>query len=307
LRSRIGAAGRQRPALAVFVVALALTAAARAETRLEVRDEIDFDRPEAWGMKYAAAVAASTALSAEADLPSGAVETAIEVATVPSLSTEERRLGFVGTKVEDIDRPTAFGRLRWRFGLPRGWILGLGVVPPIRLEGLEPRIISINLGRRLFGSARLRLAARAVAQHAEIRGDITCSAADVAAGDDPAANPFRCEQRSHDTVTLDTGGFELTATAVRSGHVEPYVGIAIHRLDASFQVDARYAGLRDRTRLDTAGWLGWATVGAGRVWSSGWRAAGEVQYAPLSFRRPGEAASNRSVANFRLLVAKRQR
>lgn len=274
---------------------------------VDLHDEIDFDRPEAWGLKYAATVAASTILGATDDLAPGAIEMALEIAPVPSLSAEDRRLGFVGTKIEDIDRPAAFGRLRWRIGLPRGWAVGLGIVPPLRLEGLEPRLAAVDLSRVSAASPRLRLVARAAIESGEIRGDITCSANDVAAGDDRVRNPFLCEARSRDVASIDSVGIGLTLVVKGRGGLDPYLGFAVRHLDASFQVDARYSGLHDRTRLDTDGWIGWVAAGASHRSNGGWRATAEVQYAPLQFRRPGDGGSRRSVVDIRFAVARRLR
>src|SRR6186997_1444818 len=92
---------------ALICAALLAARIARAE-EIAAHEDLDFDRPEAWGMKLAAAVTAFTPLGATRALPSGAVELGFEVSSVPSLSDEHQRLGFVGTKSEDIDRSPAF-------------------------------------------------------------------------------------------------------------------------------------------------------------------------------------------------------
>src|SRR5678815_4205502 len=79
---------------------VALAMPARAQFVLRDHEDLDFDRPEAWAMAWFAAVAFPTALSAE-PLPPGAVELSLEGGYVPTLSEEQRTVGFLGEKPED--------------------------------------------------------------------------------------------------------------------------------------------------------------------------------------------------------------
>jgi hypothetical protein len=298
----------RRPRL-VALVLLSLSGAAAAQERIEIVQELDFDRPEAWGMKFAAAVTAFTPLAPPAPRVRGEVEVAVEGASVPSLSTEERRIGFVGTKVEDIDRAPAFVRFRASFGLGAASSLELGVVPPVELDGLEPRYLALALARPLLERGRLQLGGRIGVQAGRLAGDITCSRADVAAGDDPTGNPFGCAAPSEDELETLQGAVELVAARRpgREGGFEPFAAFALHRLDGRFQVDAYYRGVVDRSRLETAGTFWSAAIGAAGAIAPGWRLAGELFYAPLDIRRPGRGVENEPVLNFRLQLAHRLR
>jgi hypothetical protein len=268
-----------------------------------------FDRPEAWGMKFAAAVLAFTPLAADRPGAAGAVELGLEAGSVPSLSRAERRIGFDGTKVEDIDRTPAVGRLRLRFGLPRDFGAEIGVVPPVELDGIEPRFVAVALSRQIAARGRLRLAGRLVAQHGRLAGDITCSRDDVAAGDNPQGNPFGCEAPSRDELELtEAGGGVVAALAARSdGGLEPYLALTALRLDGEFRVDARYRGVVDRSRLRTEGWTWRATAGVSGALGERWRGAGEVDYAPLAIRRPGQGRANEPVLDIKLALSRRLR
>jgi hypothetical protein len=289
------------------VLLLFVAAGAAAQERIDAFEELDFERPEAWGMKFAAAVTAFTAVDAPRRREPGAFELAFEAASVPSLSTEERRIGFVGTKVEDIDRVEAIGRVRAAVGLGGGFTLELGVIPPVELEGLTPTFAAAALARPLLERGALRVGARLGFQHGTLEGDITCSAADVAAGVDPVGNPFGCEARSDDELEIRSTSFELVVAraSARAGGFEPYLSAAAHRLDGRFQVDARYNGVVDRTRLETEGTFWSAALGGSGEIADGWRLAGELFYAPLEIRRPGRGATNEPLFNLRLQLARR--
>ena len=43
----------------------------------------------------------------------------------------------------------------------------------------------------------------------KLAGDITCPRKEVAAGNDPVANPFLCEEVSNDTMSVTSWGLEL--------------------------------------------------------------------------------------------------
>jgi hypothetical protein len=295
--------------LAAGALLAAGASGAAAQTTIAPRESLDFDRPEAWGMKYVAAIVAFAPLASPRTGEAGAVELALEAASVPSLSQEERRIGFNGTKVEDIDRAPAFGRLRLLVGLPRGFSAELGVVPPVELDGLEPELVALALSRPLARHGRFALGARLQAQHGTLAGDITCSRGDVAGGDDPVRNPLGCEAPSRDELELTTAGGALVAALAprRPGGLEPYFVVAAERIDGTFRVDARYSGLRDRTRLDAEGWIWSLALGADGSLGEAWRLAGELAYSPLDIRRPGRGVENEPVVNLRLVLSRRVR
>lgn len=97
-----------------------------------------------------------------------------------------------------------------------------------------------------------------------IRGDFTCPAAAAAAGDDPIANPYGCDEPSHDEQRFDTVG--LTAAfgwrlGTRSTSPELTLAAGSHRFDGAFHVDATYVGFQDTTHLTNKSWITTAAVG----------------------------------------------
>jgi hypothetical protein len=160
------------------------------------------------------------------------------------------------------------------------------------------------LSSRIAESNRLRAGARLGFERGTLTGDITCSRADVSAGDDPVRNPFGCEAPSADRLTFDLFSAELSVS-LRPGASrgwEPYFAVAAHRLSGTFQVRATYQDIIDRTRLDTRGTYWSAALGAAAELGHRFRATGEIFYAPLSIQRPGGEASRTPLSSFRLAL-----
>src|SRR5262245_57879796 len=126
VRSPGGCGTRPMTLFAVAVVlALDLSAggfgprAALAPDDVQVIDEtehLDFDRPQAWAMKYFSTVTLFTPLGAPVVREPGSIDLALEVTQVPHLSPDERRVGFDGAKEEDLNRLPVVARPRLLIG-----------------------------------------------------------------------------------------------------------------------------------------------------------------------------------------------
>ena len=174
------------------------------------------------------------------------------------MNEEERRVGFNGTKVEDMNRVDVMPRPRLAVGLPGDLTLELAWVPPIEVEGVTPNLLAVAVERPVFDRQRLILGLRAHGQLGGTEGDYTCSEHDASYPPGSEDNPFGCEAPSSDTATLDTLGFGLTGGYRIGGDrgATLHFGAFANHMDREFQVDALTYGLRDRTRLVTDGWTG---------------------------------------------------
>lgn len=262
------------------------------------REVLDFDCPEAWGMKYYTSVSLLTGFGPPERRDAGAVELALEGGWVPQLSDDERRLGFNGTKLEDTNKTPVFGRVRATVWIANGLSLSAGVVPPLEVGGARPLLVSFGAGLPLLERRSVRIGARAFGQVGRVEGDITCDAETVSFGADPVRNPFGCEAPSEDEVTERYAGVEIAAAFPR-GRVEPYVGGSLQYLDMVFGVRARYSGLEDRRDLAASGWTGAGTAGVRVRASEAWSLSGEAFYSPLGIVRP-TVSGRRSEALFNL-------
>jgi len=218
------------------------------------------------------------------------------------LSDDQRRVGFDGTKLEDVNKTRVIGRLRAKIGLPASYSLELGYIPPVSVRGATPNIFSAAVGRPFALSPSWQLGLRAYGQLGTLRADITCSAAEVAAGADLPRNPFLCEAPSNDALKQRLMGFEVTSGYGR-GSWRPYVGVTVSHLDLQFQVDARYSGIVDHTLQTTNSNTVSVAAGVGHVLSARWRVVTELFYSPLSVVRPPQVSSqNDGLLNGRFLV-----
>lgn len=299
-------------ALVSILIGVTPTAPARAQEVpvVEGVEDLDFDRPEAWAMKYFANVTLLTGLGAPRGRDPGAVEVGLEALWIPHLSAEERTVGFDGTKTEDLNKLPAYVRPRVTVGLPGKLSLTAAYVPPLEVEGVEPHFLALALERPLIRGDAWGLGARLHSQVGEIQGDFTCTDADLQAPPGAPGNPFGCVERSSDTYDLTTYGFELIGSRRFEGPGAPeiHIGAGANYHDLEFQVDALTFDFRDRTLERTAGWT-WSLT-AGARWPLGERShfTGELFYAPLSVKRtPERDEENDALFHARLMVGFRVR
>ena len=299
------------PALALLclavLLALVLPVTGRAQTVLDETEDLGFDRPESWAMKYYGSVGLLTALGGPEELAPGEVRVGLEGSWLPTLSEEERRVGFFGDKVEDLNRSSVFGRGRLVVGLPASFVLTAGYTPPVEIDGVEPHLLSLGLGRTLARRGRWALGATLTGGVGSFEGDITCSRDAVAAGDDPERNPFGCREPSSDELEILHGGLEVT-NRFRIGRAAPYVSLLANYFDTDFQVDARYSNIVDRTVLRTDGWTWGGTAGLSWQASERARLGLEAFYSPLEVvRGPGATTETDALFHVRALLTYRVR
>lgn len=278
-----------------------------AQTVIDDTQDLDFDRPESWAMKYHGSVSLLTGIGGPLELAPGEVLLGLEGGWLPTLSEEERRVGFFGSKEEDLDRSSVFARGRLTVGLPGSFVLTAGYTPPVEVDGIEPHLLAVGLGRTLWRRGRWQLGATVHGGLGTFDGDITCSRDDAAAGDDPQRNPFGCLEPSRDEMELRYGGLEVT-NRFELGRAAPYVGLLANYFDTEFQVDARYRSIVDRTLLRTDGWTWAATAGLAWRASERVRLGVEAFYSPLEvFRGPDAPTRTDPLFHARALVTYRVR
>jgi hypothetical protein len=281
------------PFLLTFLATTAYT-----QPLIEATEELDFDEPESWAMKYFASLALFTGMGVPEAMGPGKISIGFEGATVPQLSEDQRRVGFGGVKVEDLNRTNFFGRVRGRIGLSESLSLELGYLPPIELNGTKPHMFSVAVGRPFSVGEAVQIGVRGYGHFGSIEGDITCSESDL-----EGENPYDCVAPSNDDLSQRAFGAEITS-GFGSGPFRPYVGFAVNFLDLEFQIDALHSGVHDRTLQLTDGTTVYINGGATYAAGEKWRIGGELFYSPLSVVRPPETSSqNDALFNFRFLVA----
>ena len=236
----------------VLAVGGATTAAlAQGVPVINETEELDFNRPQAWAMKYFGSVSMFTPLGAPVVREAGSVDIALEVTQVPHLSADERRVGFDGQKEEDLNRLPVFVRPRLAVGLPHRFAIEIGYVPPIEVEGIEPNLFSLAVDRVLYVGEHWSFGARLHGQVGDVSGDLTCSEEDASFPIGSPENLYGCRAPSEDEATLDHFGLRLGAgyqVKNARGPTFTFGAGALHH-DLEFQVDAFTFGVHDRSLL----------------------------------------------------------
>jgi hypothetical protein len=260
------------------------------------------DRPEAWALRY---LGSTTLLTAFGDAPSAAPwqwTLAADLGHVPTLSASQQRVGFNGTKPEDLNKSPVFGRLRVGVALPLGLAAELAYTPPVEIGGAKPRnLIAASIGGRWWSQGPWSVGSRLFGQTGSVRGDFTC-AADLANVTDRAINPYGCQAPSNDRVDLRYVGADLTL-AWRTGQWQWHAGGGAVKTDFSVEVDALTDGVRDRSRLYSKGKLGYVSAGGRYQLAPQWSVASELLFVPLDVRRaPAYARESDGLTSLRLQV-----
>jgi len=263
-------------------------------------EDLASDRPEAWAMNYMAASSLMTAFGQTPALRAWDWAVALDAAQIPRLSAAQQRVGFNGTKEEDLNKSPVFGRARLFLGLPGDWVAELGYTPPLTINGVQPRdLVAVAIGRRVFESEGFTFSARIFGQHGRAVGDVTCPAR-IAGVSDPHVNPYGCQAPSNDQVTLNYYGLELVP-AWTVGNWHGYVSVGAMRTNLAVQVDAFTFDEHDRSHLVSRTTLPLTTAGLSVDLDPHWNVGLEVLYVPLNVRRePGAPTQSDPLTSARL-------
>lgn len=286
------------------LLGLVAAAAVAQPAVLDLHEELDFDEPESWALKYFTSVTLLTSLAPPARIEAGKVEIGLELGWIPRLSAAERTVGFGGTKEEDLNRQSVLVRPRLTVGLGRGWSVTGAYVPPAEIKGVRGNLFSLAV-ERLFGSGddRWSFAVRGHGQTGDLKGDLTCSEHDASFELGSEENLFGCVEPSNDRADLHYLGVEGVG-ALRFGDGKRFFfGLSANRMDLTLQVDAFTFSVHDRTRNDSQGWTYSATAGLDVPIREAIAMSVALFYSPLDVVRPPSAASdNDALLNLRAMM-----
>jgi hypothetical protein len=254
------------------------------------RERLAFDRPEAWAMAYRSASTLNAGPGPRSTLPRGTLHTGLSLQQVPHVGRERRRVGFDGTKLEDLNKTPVFGALQVRMGLGYDSAIELSWTPPLTIGGAKPRdLFGVALERRMIEGARLQLDGRLYYQQGSISGDITCDRATAAQAIGSEGNPFGCRAPSRDRFSQRQLGLATTlGVGPDSAALQPFISLALTRLDLRTQVEAEVFGVVDRSLLQTRGTIRTLGLGARYRPDPAWEMTAGLAWTPLKVRRPPE-------------------
>lgn len=296
-----------------LVFLLCCTAAAQSSAGHDTTEQISFDRPEAWALKYFASSTLLSGLSTPDARAPGSVAVGLELGWLPSLSVAQRTVGFEGTKTEDLNKAPVLPRVRVVVGLPGRFTFVAAFVPPVRAFGLEPRLLALALERPVYEATGWTVRLRGQGQVGHITGAYTCPQSVLAFAPGSPSNAYGCQAESSDTASLRFVGGELGVAHQHpgasgfAGKISPHAAIGVNYLNVAFQVNAETFDFLDRTHLLSHGVTFSASGGVGYSLSSRLSAAIDVFYTPLSVQRGAGASVNDGLFNVRALVTYRVR
>jgi hypothetical protein len=280
---------------------------AAGQTPTQSSASIGFNRPEAWALKYFTAVTTFTGIGPPVVREPGSLDIGLELGWIPWLDANERRVGFEGTALEDLNKTPLLGRVRASVGLPGGISAELGWVPPIGINGEKANLFAAALERPFVDTGVFSAGLRIYGQVGHAKGDITCPKSVVSQAPGSAGNPLSCTEPSQDTATLNHVGGALTAGVRLGGGTALDVSAGATYNDVQFQVGSFTNGVPDNTSLTTHGWTGWVAAGGGCLVQRTWLGI-EAFYSPLPVRRfPRTDLENDSLFNVRAVIRYRIR
>ncbi len=268
---------------------------------------VDSTRPEAWAMRYYAAVTLMHGNGIPSrQLGPGEYAMGMEAANIPHLSERKRTVGFYGTKEENLNKAPVLVRPLFHYGLFERTTVTASYVPPVKFfPRLRTHLIGLSVRHDVFMQGPWTGHIRMVGQWSEARGDFTVSA-DIAGDPDPARNPFGAEQPSNDTFTSLTGTLEagIDYQLPTNRNTSVFMHAAYTRAKHRFQVDAHLAdGFHDQARLSSSGGI-WSFSGGARTdLTERTELSLMVVYVPLEVRRrPQLPQENNPLIHARLAV-----
>jgi hypothetical protein len=292
----MSASYKQRiPLLAVVFSIASLSAGAQPIVRGTQR--LTSERPETWAIRYFTSITLLSGLGVPRWRPAGSVLIGAEGAWIPRLSTEQRRVGLNGTRLEDLNKAPVFLRPRLTIGMPGGIAATAAFVPPIEMFGVRSKLLALAFERSVHDSESWAMGLRAFGQVGTAEAAITCSG-ERAFPPGSIQNPSGCLAASSDVASLGYAGLELSAGGGREARVEPHIAVSANYLHNRFQTNARrfdfLDGVRteliDRTVQRSGGFTVAATVGLGFRLGDRLDMGVDLFYAPLWVRRRAGAA-----------------
>lgn len=299
--------------VAVVLVLTASLASAQSAGSVPVinpTEQLSFDRPESWALKYFASAMLLTGLDTPRTRTPGSVSIGFEIGWLPSLSDSQRRVGFDGTKTEDLNKAPFLPRPRVVVGLPGRFSLIVAADPPIRSFGIKPKLLAVGLERPVYETPGVTVGLRGYGQVGDVEAAFTCPASVLPFAPGSAANSYGCQAESSDTATLRFAGGEVSVGYGGSQlhRLSPHAAVAVNYLSTQFQVNALTFGYLDHTHLVAHGVTAAISGGVSLPLTGRLQAAADVFYTPLSVQRAaGSPVQNDGLFNVRALIAYRLR
>ncbi len=216
---------------------------------------------------YTAPIAFSMATPPEV-ARAGSIRFGAEGEYVPRPDPELEQTGACFTqKSEETSLSPVFGRPRITIGIPLGFTVELGYLPPVTIAKATPHLFSFAIAHATlhsFGPASgTTIMFRGHGTYGRVKGAITCPTS--ALQQTSPTSPCYGTEPSDDTFHPDMFGAEISAGITPTSRALPfYAGVGANRIDPHFQVGFTDAnGNVDQTQVQLEGPLTRATIFGG--------------------------------------------
>ena len=274
------------------------------------------DRPETWAIRYYTSTTLLSGLTVPRWREAGSLEIGGEAVWIPFLTNDQRRVGFNGTKLEDLNKAPVFARPRLTVGLPAGLALTVAAVPPVEIFGVKPKLFALAFEGPLHEADAWAMGLRVYAQAGSVKAAFTCPDEAPAFAPGSEQNPTGCLGPSADEAMLRYFGLELSLGGGREARLSPHVALSANYLRNTFRTNARrfddLDGVRtefiDRTQQRSDGVTVSVAGGVGVRLGERLEGAVDVFYAPLWVRRQeGAPRRHEGLLNAKALLRYRLR
>jgi hypothetical protein len=269
---------------------------------------ISFERPEAWGLKYFI----STSLLSGLQPPElseahkvGSISVGMEVDWIPALDAGQRRIGFYGKKIEDLNKAPILVRPVVRIGLPWKFTAVAAAPPPFEVFGVTSHLLAFGLERPILERKQWTLSWRGYGQVGSVKGAFTCPQSALGFPRGSPENPSGCVAESADVASLRYAGneFQFAYRPRRMPRLVPHAAVGGNFIDGAFDTHAPLQIGLDRTREWTRGGTFSTSGGVSYLLTSRASFTVDMFYSPLWVERSkGAPRTNDGLFNVRAFL-----
>ncbi len=255
--------------------------------------KVDIDSPEGWAMAFMTASAQNLGQMQPHSVNLGDISISAELSSIPHLNREQQKIGFGGSKDEDLNKSPAFGKLRASFGLPWNLNAEISFTPPLHINGSEPdNLWGAAISRPLVNNEKFSMGLRLFLLRGGAIASVTCNGDKTNFKSYTLQNPVGCIGKSDDKLQMDHEGAELFLSFNNSSVVLPWISFASSNLDNSVEINAPLESGREIATIQSSGEIQTFSFGLNYDLSKNWIFTTATSYTPLDVKRPNDTSGN---------------
>jgi len=267
-------------------------------------ENFEITSPEGWAMAFMNASAQNLGQKPPRSVNIGDVSISAELSSIPHLSKEQQRIGFSGSKDEDLNKTPAFGRLRANFGLSGNINAELSWTPPLKINNSKPNDLwGAALSKPIFNNETIGLGLRFFILRGGVIASVTCSEDVLSFAPYSPNNIVGCIGLSNDKLQMNQDGVEVSLFFNNSLTIIPWLSFASSSIDSSVEIDAPLQHTRERRTVNSSGSIQTISFGLNYELNENLDFNLSSSYTPLDVQRPVATSGNDNFWNIRLSLS----